>query len=398
MEKFGPRFEGEDFSREREGDDKETEGTREKEPELKQEGKIFSVESKLESERPERRPDDRIETGDEIRERIKTERERTIEGGTVGPVVFAYPSGLAVEFRPVFDGKPSLESFTGLYTGFLVVPKEYDKERKRDMNDEAIQQRLDEAGKRISLQPRMVKPTLSEPAQRRLSYEQHIEVVLSNHFSVAYDDLQQQWIVSVDQNALKDSERNVFAIFHELGHVPYMAFEDELLLAALKVENKLGGKSFETLYDNFIKGASGYIAAIREDLEKFDLDLLQTLEQQIKEATKYKVGEYGSGKVSSVIRRQRRKAEGMGDIARQEIMQSILTKLSIFAERMADARAAALAHRLRQEKQGGIDLEFETLDDMKSFYHQALDSYAQSHSEPRFHTGLREHMKKGYSH
>lgn len=396
MGERGSRFGRGDFS-EREPDGREEESSREQEPELKQERKIFSVESKLETERPERRPEDRIETADEIRERVRIERDRTIEAGVVGPVVFAYPSGLAVEFRPVFDGKPSIESFTGLYTGSLVVPKEYDKERKQDMSDDAVQRRLGEAGKRISLQPRIVEPTLSGPAKRKLSYGQYVEVVLSNHFSVAYDDLIQQWIVSIDQNALKDSERNVFAIFHELGHVPYMAFEDELLPAAFQEESKLGGKSFETLYDNFIKGASGYIAAMREDLQRLDSELFQALETQIKEATKYKSGEYRPGKASSVLRRQKREAGAAGDTDKQEIMQSVLTKLSIFAERMADARAAALAHRLRQ-KHGGVDLEFDTLDDMESFYHQVLDSYAQTHSEPRFHTGLREHTKKGYSH
>ncbi len=258
MGERGPRFEREDFSREHQEDSGEKEGGREEEPEPKQERKIFSIESKLESERPERRPDDRIETGDEIRERVKTERQRTIETGVVCPVVFAYPSGLAVEFSPVFDGKPSINSFTGLYTGSLVIPKEYDKKRKQDMSDNAVQQRLGEAERRISLQPKIIENTLSGVAKHKLSYGQYVEVVLSNHFSVAYNDLQQQWIISVDQNALKDSERNVFAIFHELGHVPYMAFEDELLSAAFQEESKRDGKSFETLYDNFIKGASGY--------------------------------------------------------------------------------------------------------------------------------------------
>ena len=397
MGEGGPKFERGDFSRERQEDGEEKERGREEEPGLKQERKIFTIESKLESERPESRPEDRIETGDEIRERVRIERDRTIETGVVGPVVFAYPSGLAVEFRPVFDGRPSIESFTGLYTGSLVIPKEYDKERKQDMNDDAIQRRLGEAEKRISLQPKIIENTLSDPAKRKLSYGQYVEVVLSNHFSVAYDDLKQQWIISVDQDALKDSERNVFAIFHELGHVPYMAFEDELLPAALQKESKLGGKSFETLYDNFIKGASGYISAMREDLAKLDPGLLQTLEQQIKEAVKYKSGEYRPGKASSVLRRQKREAGAAGETSKQDLIQSVLTKLSIFAERMADARAAALAHRLRQ-KHGGVDLEFDNSDDMKKFYHQALDSYVQTHSEPRFHTGLREHTRKGYSH
>ena len=157
------------------------------------------------------------------------------------------------------------------------------------------------------------------------------------------------------------------------------------------------GKSFETLYDNFIKGASGDIAAMREDLQTLDPELLRVLETQIKETTTYKPGKYGPKNASSVLRRQQREASAAGDTDKQEIMQSVLTKLSIFAERMADARAAALAHRLRQ-KHGGVDLEFDNSDDMKSFYHQALDSYAQTHSEPRFHTGLREHTRKGYSH
>lgn len=371
---------------------------RKEEPEFKQERKIFSVESKLKTERPKRRPEDLIETGDEIRKRIEAERENIIERGVVDSVVFAYPSGLAIEFRPIFYGKPSLNSFTGLYDGYLVVPKKYDKERKQDMNDTAVQKRLDEAEKRIALQPKIVKDTLSDAAKRKLSYNQHIEFVLSSRFSVGYDDLiTERWIVSVDQNALKNSERNVFAIFHELGHIPYIAFEDELLSVVFQKESKLGGKSFETLYDEFVKGASGYVAAMREDLEKLDPKLLREIEAQIKEAVRYKPEKYRPKNLSSVLRKQQREAGVVGDVKKQEIMQSVLTKLLIFAERMADARAAALAHRLRQKQHGGIDLEFDTLDDMENFYHQALDTFVQTYSEPRFHTGFREHTRKSYS-
>lgn len=380
----GPSFEFENLP------SGESENSKEQEPAFKQEREIIAVKEKPESEQPLSRPEDIIENSEEMRGRVKSEKERAAEKGTVGPVIFAYASGLSLEFNPVFDGQPSLETFTGLYSGNFVVPQKYDKTRQQDMDSEAVEQRLAAPAKRMPLQPRILEPTLSEPAKRKLSYQQNVQMLLSDRFSVGYDDLTRQWVVSVDSEAIKDSERNVFAIFHEFGHIPYLALEDELLPAAFEKPVKIAGKSIDDVYDEFAKGSSEYIASIRGDLEKLDPELMAQIQSDVEGSVKYKSGEpYRVNKASSVLRRHQKQINGPSEGSEQESLQPILVKLSIFAERMADARAAVLARQLRKEKNGSVDLDFSSLDTMKSFYHQALESYAQTHKEPRFRTGLR---------
>lgn len=379
----GPNFEFENEPMFESGDN------REKESDFNQRREIIIVEPKAESEHPLSRPEDKIEGSEEIRGRIQDEKEKTSEKGATGPVFFAYPSGLVLEFNPIYDGQPSLETFTGLYKGNLVIPRQYDSERKRSVQVDEVEQKLATPLKKLPLQPRIVEPTLSESAKRKLSYQQNVQMLLSDRFSVGYDNLFEQWIVSVDKKALSDSERNVFAVFHELGHVPYLSFEDELIRAAIEKPKQIAGKSFDNLYNEIAKSSSDYISSIRTDLEELDPKLLSQIQLEIKEEAKYKLGErYQSNKAFGILRRHEMQAETKDTVANKKPLSSARTKLSIFAERIADARAALLVRQIRKKENGGVNLDFPSLSSMKSYYHGALESYAKTLNEPRFHTGV----------
>jgi hypothetical protein len=370
-------------------------GGKKEEESKKAEIEIISVEAK--ESKLEKGPPDRILTPEEIEEKIKREKEIAREitrfkesevGGLVpSSIVIAYPSGLILEFKPCFYGKPHIETFAGYYSCHLVVPGEYDPEGKLEMNNEAIRKRLI-AGRKMTLEPKIFERTLSEQAKEKTPLKQAVGFVLADEFAVGYYHPLKLWVVLLDRKALQRSEKNVFPIFHELGHIPYSSIEDQLIGEALREEQKKDKRSEEDY--EFIKGASRFISVLREDLQK----LKPELRSQIIEALKYtpcdpikqKYIEGISQIARGVLLKQKEEAVKAGDNATAEVIQRILNAILVFSERMATARAAALSRRLRSK---GVTLSFVSSDDLINFYREALESYSETYSDPRFLKGFR---------
>jgi hypothetical protein len=256
------------------------------------------------------------------------------------------------------------------------------------MSDEAIRKRL-ATGRKVTLEPKIFERTLSESAREKIPLNQKVGFVFANEFAVGYFPPLKIWIVFLDRKALEESERNIFSIFHELGHVLYSSsIIDELIEAALQEEQE-GNKRIDT-YDKFIVGASAFILALREDLNKLKPELtrqiLEALQYIPEDPIKQKYIE-GMPKIAEgILLQQKEEAVKAGDSATAEIIERIRRTILVFSERMADARAAVLAHRFLLE---GINFGFDTRSDLQRFYHEALKSYAEAHSDPRFLTGFR---------
>ncbi len=350
---------------------------------------ITFVESK--ETKPEKRSSDRILTSKEIEEKINKEITRFKEkevGLVPSSRVIAYPSGLMLIFEPCFDGRPSLETFLGFYRGYLIIPTVYNRDRNVNMNNEEILHQL-RTGRKISLQPEIFESTISTKARGVLPLDQEVRFVPSDEFAVGYYPPLKLWIVFIDQNALQNSERNVFCIFHELGHIPYSSIEDTFIAAALEEESK---NTYG--YDEFIKGFSRFISTLKEDLQKLKPELrkqiIETFEsfQDLQsDSIKSKYIQGMSQIAEGVLLKQKEQAIRGGDFDTGKVIQRILSTLSVFSERMADARAAALSHRFRIEY--GIDFDFDTQEELINFYREALKSYAEFYSDQRFITGFR---------
>jgi Zn-dependent peptidase ImmA (M78 family) len=358
---FGPKFEGGFFNKSRE---------REKSKEFKGKKEIIFAESKKIKERAK----DRIITSEEIEQILNKEKESKLYG--YSSRIFVYPSGLILEFEPVFYGKSHIETFSGFYTCNLIIPEKYKLEGEQKLSNELIQKQLEE-GKKLPLEPKILENTLSEKAKGKIPLNQKVGFVFSKEFAVGYYSPIARWIVLVDEKALEESERNIFPILHELGHIPYSILEDELIAASLQKDNKI-----VKYYEEFIGGASNFIFALRKDFKKID----SKIKNKIIETLKNKIGN-SHEVIKKILIKEMKKAQISGDRATEKNIQSVLKSLLVFGERMADARAVLFARQLREK---GINLGFETQTELIDFYKEALESYAKYYSDERFLTGFRK--------
>lgn len=147
-------------------------------------------------------------------------------------------------------------------------------------------------------------------------------------------------------------------------------------------------------YDEFIKGVSRFISSLKEDLQKLKPELrkqiietFQDLEGLQSDTIKSKYIQGMSQIAEGILLKQKEQAIQGGDFNTAKVIQRILATLSVFSERMSDARAAALLHRFRIKY--GIDFDFDTQEELINFYRKALKSYAEFYSDQRFITGFR---------
>jgi len=334
---------------------------------------------------PTQLPEISIEQPDIIRKRLALERLRSKEAGNIAPIVFAYSSGLLLEFTPIFDGLPSIESFIGTYSAKMIIPNEYDKDHNTNIETTQELREITRDGTSLMLEPDIIKPTLSQEAKNELSYSQNVEYILSDRFSVSYDVLSSIWLISVDTAALENSERNILPIFHELGHIPYMDIEGDILEIAITKAGESNTRIDYSWLNDTIAGSDKLTDSIAKDILLLDPDTVTSIKQFLERKSFINDNSMSATKA---LTRELNITEDKNSKEKQKALESIINKLSIFSERIASAKALAIAHRLGQKEHGEINFEFDTARDMIAFFHKALESYAKINNEPRYHTGF----------
>lgn len=286
-----------------------------------------------------------------------------------------YPSGLTLIFYPIYDGRPSLETFCGTYHAELIIPTKYDP-----------------AGKKyhLPLNAGTIAKILSPATKNLAKFPSDLEFTFSDRFACGYEsEIFKKWFVLVNFEKLQQSEQNIFGILHELSHVYDLDMEDRLVRQACESKNA------EDLiaYDEAIMGASGYITAIRNDLkklQKIDPELLNTIYREVSQLPE----EYRPARTSILLLSIFEPA--LGHDQRQQLIYSLLTKLTIFHEQSANTKAAMMYFYLRENENGGVTLNFSSSKQVMNLYHEALETYAKGRQEPHFHKSFSAESREAW--
>jgi len=187
-------------------------------------------------------PEEIITDSNKIQEMVNEGKKTGIEllgkseAGSTSPIVINYPSGLRLILRPVFDGQPSIESFTGFFRVSLAFPPQYHINQDYNWtevdNQKAIPEGFTEVPIKMSLAIEHAFPFEEKVIRgetRLLNYrvsqkeripDEEILFVLTKDFHAAYGKKGNETIrlVGLSLDQLKLTEQNIAAIFHELGH------------------------------------------------------------------------------------------------------------------------------------------------------------------------------------
>jgi hypothetical protein len=220
------------------------------------------------------------------------------EAGSTSPIVINYPSGLRLILRPVFDGQPSIESFTGFFRVSLAFPPRYHINQDYNWtevdNQKAIPEGFTEVPIKMSLAIEHAFPFEEKVIggkSRLLNYrvsqkeripDEEILFVLTKDFHAAYGKKGSETIrlVSLSLDQLKLSEQSVAAILHELGHHSLFGKVEQILTRIALHQTNVFPKG-EVDYFRFTvipSGEESLYGVIAKDLAPELNVLAQTLE------------------------------------------------------------------------------------------------------------------------
>jgi len=320
------------------------------------------------------------------------------EAGSTLPLVINYPSGLRLILRPVFDGQPSIESFTGFFRVSLAFPPQYHINQDYNWtevdNQKAIPEGFTEVPIKMSLaiehafpfeekviggESRLLNYRVS---QRERIPDEEILFVLTKDFHAAYGKKGNETIrlVGLSLDQLKLSEQNIAAIFHELGHHSLFGKVEQILTrVALHQANvfpkgevdyfhfTVTPSSEKSLYDAIAKNLAPEVDVLVQTLEPLKDKLLENPPKKLEDLVEILRGDEQGTKV-----------------------------LTLFHERTAWAKARMMMRWLSRKHK--TSFQFNQNDDKKltisskklgDFQNACLETYAKAFDDPRFLRGVR---------
>jgi hypothetical protein len=348
-------------------------------------------------------PEEIITDSTKIQEMVNEDKKTGIEllgkseAGSTSPIVINYPSGLRLILWPVFDGQPSIESFTGFFRVSLAFSPQYHINQDYNWtevdNQKAIPEGFTEVPIKMSLAIEHAFPFEEKVIRgetRLLNYRvsqmgripnEEILFVLSKDFYAAYGKKGSETIrlVGLSLDQLKLSEQSIAAIFHELGHHSLFGKVEQILIqVALHQANVFRKEVADFPFTVIPDGEKSLFDAIAKDLAPEVDVLVQTLEP-----LKDKILENPPKKLEDLVKIL------MGDEQGRKV-------LTLFHERTAWAKARMMMRWLSEKHQASF--QFNQKDDKKltissqklgDFQRACLETYAKAFDDPRFLRGFR---------